>query len=77
MRLRCVLSAPPSRPHTTDQALPCARVELCRKTRILLEFFTTHVSFLWGREVRWGKYPPNCPSQIRGIQNSSWAAELK
>lgn len=29
-------------------AVPCIRVELCRKMRILLAFFTTHVSFLGG-----------------------------
>lgn len=40
-------------------ALPCVSVELCRKTWILLEFFTTHVSFLGGGEVKQG---PNHPT---------------
>ena len=73
-----VLPPPQSRPRAAARALPCTRVELCRKTWMLVVFLTTHVSFLWGREVRWGKYlPPDCPNQTRGIQNSSQAAEPK
>lgn len=44
-------------------ALPCFMVEFCWKTRILLEFLTTHVPFLWGREVRGSKYPQACLNQ--------------
>lgn len=44
-------------------ALPCFRVEFCWETRTLLEFLTTHVSFLWGREVRGSKYSQACLNQ--------------
>lgn len=45
-------------------AVPCIRVELCRKMRILLAFFTTHVSFLGGqREVKRGIAAPNKPGE--------------
>lgn len=50
-----------SRPCAATGALPCIRVELCQKIWILLVFLTTHVSFLWDREVRRGKYPPKLP----------------
>lgn len=53
----------PSHPCATTGALPCIRVEFCQKTWTLLEFLTTQVSFLWGREVRGSKYPQDCPSQ--------------
>lgn len=39
-------------------AVPCIRVELCRKMRILLAFFTTHVSFLGGQR---GEMGHGCP----------------
>lgn len=56
---RCIwCPPPPSRPCAATGALPCIRVELRWKIWILLVFLTTHVSFLWDREVRWGKYPP-------------------
>lgn len=58
----------PSHPCTVARALPCIREELCRKTWIVL-CFVTHVSFLRGREVRRGKYPPKPPhSNPRGSQ---------
>ena len=67
----------PPQPWTTAGPLPCIRVELCWKIRILLLFVLTHVSFLQGRELRRGQRPPDCPHQTRGIQNSSRAAELQ
>lgn len=39
-------------------ALPCTRVELCRKMRILLAFLTTHVSFLGGQRGETGHACP-------------------
>lgn len=39
-------------------AVPCIRVELCRKMRILLAFLTTHVSFLGGPR---GEMGHSCP----------------
>lgn len=41
-------------------------VEFCWKTWILLEFLSTHVPFLWGREVRGSKYP-QAPTKPEGF----------
>lgn len=58
-------------------SLPCIRVEFSRKTWILLLFLVTQVSFLWGTEVRQGKYlPPRHSEPELGCEAEVNLAEL-